>query len=741
MELETIDVFVQRVIYANQTNGFQVLDVLQEEEERTVVGIFHGPMQGLSLRVTGYEEYKPEHGWQFTAKQYEILEPDDEEAVRRYLGSGAIKGVGETLAGRIVKLFGADTMRIMEQEPERLAQVKGISMRMAQEIAVQVMEKRDMRSAMMFLQKYGISNTLAVKIYNTYGEGIYSIVKENPYKMSEDIEGIGFLTADAIAEQVGIRVDSDYRIRSGILYVLSGCMGEGHTYIPEEELISRACQLLRVPGEQIIPHIANLMMDKKLVKKNDQIYSTYAFYAENNVAVMLLGLSQERINADWEKVDAKIARIEQAEGIVLDTLQREAVHDCVNNGVFLLTGGPGTGKTTTINVIIRYFLQEGYNLALAAPTGRAAKRMTEATGYEASTIHRLLGVGGAQEGENAYFEYNEENRLPQDVIIIDEMSMVDIFLFQSLLKAICRGTRLILVGDRNQLPSVGPGQVLGDIVQSDLFACVELKKIFRQAESSDIIVNAHRIREGKEIKLDNDSRDFFFLQRADVALIYNNIVKLVTEKMPRYVGADPIDVQVMTPMRKGALGVETLNAILQKYVNPPAPGKREHAFGEKLLREQDKVMQTKNNYKLEWEIVSKYNIPIEKGCGIFNGDVGRILEIREFDKVMRIVFDDNRQVEYPFELVDELELAYAITVHKSQGSEYPAVVLPLLGVPNLLAYRNLLYTAVTRGRKCVTILGSKETIDRMIANGESQKRYSGLADRLKEYNERMEMPD
>ena len=738
MEQKTIVVFVQRVIYANETNGFQVLDTLEDDEERTVVGIFRGDMQGLSLRVTGYEEYKSEHGWQFTAKEYEVVEPDDEESVRRYLGSGAIKGIGEALAARIVREFGADTMRIIEEEPERLVQVKGISLRKAQEICVQVAQKRDVRSAMMFLQKYGISNTLAVKIYDTYGAGIYSIIRENPYKMSEDIAGVGFVTVDAIAEKAGIRVDSDYRIRSGILYELSRSMGEGHTYIPQEELIERCSALLHVPGELIKPHIANLMMDNKLVKKKDQIYSVPAYYAENNVAILLLRLAQEKIHADWDKVDAKIAGVERAEGIVLDPLQRQAVHDCVNNGVFLLTGGPGTGKTTTINTIIRYFLQEGYDLALAAPTGRAAKRMTEATGYEASTIHRLLGVGGVSEGENAYFERNEDNPLEQDVIIIDEMSMVDIFLFQSLLKAVCQGTRLILAGDMNQLPSVGPGQVLRDIVCSGFFACVELKKIFRQAESSDIVVNAHRIREGQEIKLDNDSRDFFFLQRSDVALIYNNIVKLVTEKMPKYVDADPIDVQVLTPMRKGALGVETLNVILQKYVNPPSPGKREHAFGEKLLREQDKVMQMKNNYKLEWEIVSKYNIPIEKGCGIFNGDVGRILEIREFDKVLRIEFDDNRQVEYPFELVDELELAYAITVHKSQGSEYPAVVLPLLGVPKLLAYRNLLYTAVTRGRKCVTILGSAETIGQMIANTDIQKRYCGLEDRLREYRERME---
>lgn len=733
MEYQTIEVFVERVIYENPSNHFQVLYTLEGEMDRTIVGIFHGQMQGLMLSVTGYEEYKPEHGLQFTAKSYEIIQPKDEESVRRYLASGAISGVKDALATRIVKAFGSDTMRIILEEPERLAEIKGISLKKAQDIAVQVEEKREIQNVMMFLQKYGISNTLAVKIYEKYGAYTYGMIRENPYKMSEDIDGVGFITADTIAQKVGIKIDSDYRIRSGILYELSRSIGDGHTYLPQDVLVKRCQQLLEVKPENIIVHIENLMMDRKLVKRGEKIYSISAHYAENNVALMLLKLAQSKIHANDESVDKKIAKIEMSEHIVLDDLQRQAVHDCVNNGVFLLTGGPGTGKTTTTNAIIRYFLQEGYNLALAAPTGRAAKRMTEATGYEASTIHRLLGVGGVTEGESAYFERDEENPLDADVIIIDEMSMVDIFLFQSLLKAICEGTRLILVGDMNQLPSVGPGQVLKDLVETHLFAGVELKKIFRQAESSDIVVNAHRIQQGKRIKMDNQSRDFFFLERNDVSLIYNNIVKLVTEKMPRYVDADPIDIQVLTPMKRGALGVETLNSILQKYVNPPNAKKKEYQFGERLFREQDKVMQTKNNYKLEWEIVGNYNIPIDKGTGIFNGDVGRILQIREFDRMIKIEFDDRRIVEYPFDMVDELELAYAITIHKSQGSEYPAVIIPLLGVPKLLSYRNLLYTAVTRGKKCVTLLGTSEVVEQMIANENTQKRYSGLSERIIEY--------
>lgn len=733
MEYQTIEVFVERVIFENAANHFQILYTLEGDKERTIVGFFHGQMQGLMLSVTGYEEYKPEYGMQFTAKSYEIIQPQDEESVRRYLASGAISGVKDALASRIVKTFGIDTMRIILEEPERLAEIKGISLKKAQDIAVQVEEKKEIQNVMMFLQKYGISNTLAVKIYEKYGSYTYAMIRENPYKMSEDIEGVGFITADAIAQKVGIRVDSDYRIRSGILYELSRSIADGHTYLPQEELVSRCVRLLSVDPESITIHIDNLMMDRKLVKRGDKVYSISAHYAENNVALMLLKLAQNKMQADDDLIHKKITRIEAAEKITLDELQRKAVHDCVNNGVFLLTGGPGTGKTTTINTIIRYFLQEGYELALAAPTGRAAKRMTEATGYEASTIHRLLGVGGVSDGETAYFERNEDNPLDVDVIIIDEMSMVDIFLFHSLLKAVCEGTRLILVGDMNQLPSVGPGQVLRDLVESKCFAGVQLIKIFRQAESSDIVVNAHRIWQGKKIKMDNKSLDFFFLERNDVSLIYNNIVKLVTEKMPRYVKADPIDVQVLTPMKKGALGVETLNSILQKYVNPPSPKKREYQFGEKLFREQDKVMQTKNNYNLEWEIVGNYNIPIDKGTGIFNGDMGKILQIREFDRKIKIEFDDGRIVEYPFDMVEELELAYAITIHKSQGSEYPAVVIPLLGVPKLLAYRNLLYTAVTRGKKCVTLLGSAEMVDQMIVNENMQKRYSGLSERIVEY--------
>lgn len=731
--MQTIDVYVEHVIYQNSSNGYCVLQTQMDDEEMIVVGTFHVDVQGQMLRLRGNMNYHPSYGEQFAAEQYEIIEPTDAQSIRRYLASGAIKGIGEALAGRIVKRFGEDTLRIIEEEPERLAEVKGISLRKAQEIATVAEEKKDVRAAMLFLQKYGISNTLAVKIYETYGPAMYGVLQENPYKMAEDIEGVGFKTADAIAAKIGIHTDSDYRIRSGILYVLSLAMAEGNMYLPKERLLSETEKLLCVPKEAAELQLGNLMIDKKLVIKEDCIYSMTAYYAEAGVAGMLMQLRElPGGRTKEEQLEKQIAAIEKEENIQLDDLQRKAVRGCVENGVFLLTGGPGTGKTTTINTIIRYFLSEGLDLALAAPTGRAAKRMTEATGYEARTIHRLLEVGGASEADKGYFDRNENNPLEVDVIIIDEMSMVDIFLFQSLLKAITVGTRLILVGDMNQLPSVGPGQVMRDLVESEAFPCVKLQKIFRQAGGSDIVLNAHRIQKGEPVSLDNRSKDFFFLPRKDMNLIYNNIVKLVTEKMPKYVEADPYDIQVLTPMKKGALGAVTLNRILQEYVNPPSGKKREHLFGEKLFREGDKVMQIKNNYKLEWEIVSRYNITIDKGCGIFNGDVGRIREINEYAKTVKVEYEEHKIVVYPFEGVEELELAYATTVHKAQGSEYPAVVIPLLGVPKLLTYRNLLYTAITRARVCVTLIGSEQTVTEMIENENIQTRYSGLKGKIRE---------
>ncbi len=744
--METVKGYIEHIIYRNTDNGYTVLNLICDEKEITCVGFFKSLDQGETIEAEGNYTSHPVYGEQFKIEHYSVVMPDDVVSIERYLGSGAVKGVGAALAARIVKRFGADTFRIIENEPERLAEIKGISERKAREIAAMVHEKRDAREAMTFLQKYGITNNLAIRIYNTYGEKLYGIMRENPYRLAEDINGIGFRIADEIASRIGIHTDSDYRIRSGILYILLQAGGEGHCFLPEETLLSRAAELLGLEASVMAPQLQNLAMDKKLVIKmptagetERRVYASTFYYAELNCAKMLhdLNISIEdggMLPSEEQRIITKIDQIEAELGIELDELQKKSVLQCVKNGIFILSGGPGTGKTTTINTIIRYFLSEGMDIFLAAPTGRAAKRMTEATGYEARTIHRLLELNGAVSGEagSARFERNEENPLEADVVIVDEMSMVDIFLFQSLLKAVTVGTRLILVGDVNQLPSVGPGQVLQDLIKSERFPVVMLERIFRQAQGSDIVLNAHRIYAGKEITLDNKSRDFFFLERNDVNVIYKHMIQLILEKMPSYVGAQPYEIQVLTPMRKGRLGVEVLNGILQRYLNPPSGQKKEHMSGTTLLREQDKVMQIKNNYQLEWEVVSKYGIPIDRGTGIFNGDIGIIYRIDEYAHEVVVEFDEHRRVTYSFDQLDEIELAYAVTIHKSQGSEYPAVIMPLLSGPRMLFNRNLLYTGVTRAKNCVTILGSSRTLQEMIDNNYQNRRHTGLADRIRE---------
>ena len=739
--METIKGYVDHIIYQNKDNGYAVLSMNVDDEEEICVGIFRGVDNGENLEITGEYVEHPSYGFQFKASSFKVVEPDDLLSMERYLGSGAIKGVGEALAKRIVKRFGKDTFRIIEEEPERLVEVKGISERIAQQITDQMIEKREIREAFLFLQKYGITNTLAVKIYEKYGMGMYGILKENPYRLAEDIQGVGFRLADEIAEKIGIHTDSDYRIRSGILYTLLQASLEGHMFLPMRVLVRRSADLLQVPEEAIRAQIQNLHMDHKVVVKKTtdepEVYAFSYYYAELNCARMLRELNvlmeSELLDSEEKRIETILQRILKEQGLELDGLQKNAVLECVKHGIMILSGGPGTGKTTTINTIIRYFDEEGMDILLAAPTGRAAKRMTEATGYEARTIHRMLEInGGMEDGSRARFERNGENPLEADVVIIDEMSMVDIYLFQSLLEAVSVGTRLILVGDVDQLPSVGPGQVLQDLIESKSFPTVMLKKIYRQAGESDIVMNAHRINMGQKIALNNKSKDFFFLPRNDVQVIYKHMIQLITEKLPRYVEAQPYDIQVLTPMRKGSLGVETLNEILQRYLNPADPSKQEHMTGERIFREGDKVMQIKNNYQLEWEIVSQYGIRIDSGSGVFNGDIGTIRRIREESSTVQVEYDEHRLVEYTFSQLDEIELAYAITIHKSQGSEYPAVLLPLLSGPKMLMNRNLLYTAVTRARKCVTILGSQEVIDGMIENENQYHRYTGLGRRILE---------
>ena len=732
--VESLAGYVEHIIYRNADNGYTVLNLVSGEDEITCVGIFSAIAEGENIEAQGEYTEHPTYGQQFKVTSFEEKAPEDEEAIERYLGSGAIKGIGLAMAARIVRRFKGDTFRIIEEEPERLAEIKGISNRKAMEIASQVNEKRDLRQAMIFLQQYGITMNLAVKVYQAYGQDVYGIIRENPYRLADDIDGVGFRTADEIAARVGIRMDSDFRVRSGILYTLLQASGEGHTYLPETELTPRASKLLNVTAEQVEKQYMDLAIERKIILKQmedqTQIYAASFYYMEANTATML-----KRLNVSYDVSDAEIEQrirgIEKKSGMTLDEHQVTAVKEAVRNGLLVITGGPGTGKTTTINTIIRYFELEGLEIFLAAPTGRAAKRMSETTGFEARTVHRMLELNGGAEGSGG-FERDESNPLEADVIIVDEMSMVDISLMYSLLKAISVGTRLILVGDVNQLPSVGPGSVLRDIIQSHACNVVMLTKIFRQASTSDIIVNAHKINHGEEVILDNKSMDFFFLKRYDADVIINVVLQLIKQKLPKFVDATPYDIQVLTPMRKGLLGVERLNGILQRYMNPPANDKVEKEYGSTVFREGDKVMQTKNNYQLAWEIRTKFGLTVDKGLGIFNGDMGIIRQINDFAEQMIIEFDEGRMVEYPYKLLDELELAYAITIHKSQGSEYPAVVIPLLGGPMMLMNRNLLYTAVTRARKCVTLVGNEVTFQQMIRNTSQQKRYSGLCDRLKE---------
>ncbi len=732
--MEKLAGYVEHIIYRNADNGYTVLNLVSGEEEITCVGIFSAIAEGENIEASGDYTDHPTYGKQFKVESFEEKAPEDEEAIERYLGSGAIRGIGLALAARIVRRFKADTFRIIEEEPERLAEVKGISERKAMEIADQVNEKRDLRQAMIFLQQYGITMNLAVKVYQQYGQEVYGIIRENPYRLADDIEGVGFRTADEIAVRVGIRMDSDFRIRSGILYVLLQASTEGHTYLPEEELTRRTGQLLEVGEEQIEKQYMDLAIERKIIMKQGenqtQIYAASFYYMEANTATMLKQLNVSYDVPDLE-IEERVRRIEKQTGMELDEHQMTAVKEAVRNGLLIITGGPGTGKTTTINTIIKYFEMEGLDIFLAAPTGRAAKRMSETTGFEARTIHRMLELNGGVDGA-AGFERNEQNPLETDVVIIDEMSMVDISLMHALLKAVAVGTRLILVGDVNQLPSVGPGSVLRDIIRSHECNVVMLTKIFRQASTSDIIVNAHKINQGEEVTLDNKSMDFFFLKRYDADVIISVVLQLIKQKLPKFVDATPYDIQVLTPMRKGLLGVERLNGILQRYLNPPSPQKREKEHGDILFREGDKIMQTRNNYQLEWEIRTKYGLSVDKGTGVFNGDMGIVREINDFAEMMTVEFDEGRMVEYPYKLLDELELAYAITIHKSQGSEYPAVVIPLLSGPSMLMNRNLLYTAVTRARKCVTLVGNEVTFAQMVQNTSQQKRYSGLCDRLKE---------
>lgn len=749
-ELVTIEGYVESVIFRNDDNGYTVLSVTDGGHEMTCVGIFMNIEEGEYVEVTGEIVKHPVYMEQLKMRSYQIKAPKDVESIKRYLSSGAIKGIGAKMADRIVKEFGEDTFRIIEEEPERLADIKGISMRGAMEIADQVVGRQDVRRAMMFLQEYGINLNLAGKIYQQYGNEVYNIIKENPYRLADDMHGVGFKMADDIARRVGIFMDSDFRIRSGIMYQLMQATANGHMFLTDEELKQQTQGLLQLDIMNFEQYLIELAVDKKIVIKQagsaqneiKNIYLTAYYNLEISVAAMLKELD---IVCEYDEieVEANIRRLEKKTGLVLDDMQRKAVIATAGRGLTVVTGGPGTGKTTTINTIIQYFDSQGLEIRLAAPTGRAAKRMTETTGWEAQTIHRLLEVNAVPsdgEDRNVYFERNEANPIETDVIIVDEMSMVDIHLMNSLLKAVMPGTRLILVGDVDQLPSVGPGNVLKDIIRSGCFCVIALEKIFRQSVGSEIIVNAHKINRGEDVVLNKYSRDFLFVHRDGADACLGAVKTLLRDKLPPYVNAKVQDIQVLTPMRKGMTGALHLNSKLQEFLNPPQSGKKEVLHGEGCLREGDKVMQIKNNYQLAWEKRSRYGIPMEEGQGVFNGDLGVILKINSFAGQIEVKFDDDRIATYSNEQLEELELAYAVTIHKSQGSEYPAVIIPMCKGPLMLMTRNLLYTAVTRAKTCVCLVGEERIFHEMISNEVEQKRNSTLKDRIKElYREKEDM--
>lgn len=730
--------YIDHIRFRNESNGYTVLSLEVEDDDETVVGVFPFLNEGEYVSMDGEYVDHPVHGPQFQMKTYDVVAPNDIKSMERYLGSGAIKGVGPAIAKRITKKFKMDTFRVIEEEPERLAEIKGITQKKAQSIAVEFSEKQEMRHAMMFLSGYGINNNLSVKIFKEYGDQMYTIIKENPYRMTDDISGVGFRIADEIAKRVGIGSDSDYRVVSGIFYTLMQALNEGHIFLPKRILCRNAAHMLGVEEEAVEEHLLGMMIEKKIVIVEDEetrIYGAAQYHMEVNTARMLCDLNLH-YDVSVSETELTIARIEQAQNITFAEKQKEAIEAIANHSIVVLTGGPGTGKTTTINGMIQYFENESLEIRLAAPTGRAAKRMTEATGYEAMTIHRLLELNGEAERDMHHggmpFERNAGNPLEADVVIIDEMSMVDLYLMNALLQAMVPGTRLVLVGDANQLPSIGAGNVLKDLIRCGEFRVVELNQIFRQEEGSHIVRNAHLIHQGRTVELDNKSKDFFFLQRNSIQDILGVLVYLVRDKLPAYVDAKPYDIQILTPMRKGELGVDRLNQVMQQYLNPPNQEKREKEVPYGVLREGDKIMQIKNNYQLEWEIRNQKGFTIDKGVGVFNGDIGIITEINDFTEKITVLFDDSREVQYGYAMLDELELAYAITIHKSQGSEYPAVVIPLLSGPKVLFHRNLLYTGVTRAKNCLTIVGSRATLFDMIQNVNEQRRYSTLAKHIEE---------
>lgn len=734
---------VESIIYENKENGYTVFSLTTEDDEVTCVGIVPQIHTGETLEIGGRWSIHPVYGRQIQVQYYEKSMPTTKSGMEKYLASGLIRGIGPKTAKKIVERFGEASFYVIEEKPEQLAEIRGLTYEKALQISQIFREQHELRRAMIFLQGFDVSPAYAMRIYKRYKSRTFDIVKTNPYRLADDIWGIGFRMADKMAAEAGIQADDPNRVKAAVKYVLNQAAGNGHCYLPKEELAEQAGQLLGLHPDFVENALRELQVDGEIWQENlrgiTAVYLNFYFYAEMAVAKRLLELSGEMLEGSMEKTAREIAAVEKQTGVILAEEQRAAVQEAMSRGVLIVTGGPGTGKTTTINTILRILKKEDVEVVLAAPTGRAAKRMTEATGVEAQTIHRLLETSFlSDDSRRQTFERNEENPIEADVIIIDETSMVDLLLMHSLLRAVAPGTRLIFVGDMDQLPSVGPGNVLKDMIRSERLPVVRLAHIFRQAQESAIIMNAHRINGGEEPVLNEKGTDFFFLRRTFGEDVVTAIRELIVKRLPGFTGRDSMqDMQVLTPMRKGLLGVQHLNSVLQQALNPHQEGRKEKEFRQMVFREGDKVMQIKNNYNMAWRVYNSMGKRCDEGAGIFNGDEGRIQSIDEVNETMRVVFDDGKVVDYDFSQLEELELAYAITIHKSQGSEYPVVILPVHSGPPMLMTRNLLYTAITRAREMVVLVGLPETISAMVANDREVGRYTGLTERIQNLDDFM----
>lgn len=732
MEIQGI---VEDIIFRNEENGYTVAKLFTENDSITIVGLATFIRKEEPVLLEGEFIYHDRFGEQFKFDQIKSIMPSSLVGIKNYLGSGLIPNIGPKTAEKIVEKFGDKALDIIQYYPDKLLEIEGIGKKKLKKIMQSFDEQREAREVVVALQEFNISANQSMKIYKQYGNDTINVIRENPYRLADDIYGIGFYSADEIAKKMGIAYDSPYRIKAGLKYIILNAAGDGHCYLPEDELIDKTSSMLQVKNTLIKDELSSLLLSQSFFmaredEKNLVYYMPY-HVAENNVAKSLVELSlseQGDISLDLDRV---IRDIERDEKIKFGQKQISAIKSSIQNGVCVITGGPGTGKTTIINAIIKIMELEGKQVVLGAPTGRAAKRITETTNREAKTIHRLLEISFAN--EESGFNRDEDTPLDCDCIIIDEVSMIDIILMSQLLKAIRMGTRLILVGDVDQLPSVGPGNVLKDIINSEVIKVLSLDEIFRQGEESMIILNAHLVNKGQNPLVNEKDKDFFFIKSKSSNEILKTITNLCKERLPKFYGFHPLkDIQVLSPMRKGDLGVVRLNADLQSVLNPKADNKKERRFQDEVFREGDKVMQVKNNYSIEWKFIKNKGL-VEEGTGVFNGDFGYIEKIDEEDGILEVLFEDGKLVKYEFKEADELKLAYATTIHKSQGSEFPAVIIPAWSGPPMLLTRNLFYTAITRARDLVVLVGEERYITQMIRNNLISKRYSSLDKKLKDY--------